>query len=117
MGTHLQSTLYSKTSVKRPHSKRPKSGFHDQLSLNAGHKYCNTLDLQAIIPFVIKLFVFSSFEWPFYTGFTVNTHPSPLLLGPPAKVSLYPPLMRRRVFTWIENSGRNKTEKNKTYRV
>ena len=23
------------------------------------------------LPFVIKIFVLSSFEWPFYTGFTV----------------------------------------------
>ena len=28
--------LYSKTCVKRPPSKRPKIGFQDQLSLNAG---------------------------------------------------------------------------------
>ena len=24
------------------------------------------------LPFVIKIFVFSIFEWPFYTGFTVH---------------------------------------------
>ena len=24
------------------------------------------------LPFVIKIFVMSIFEWPFYTGFTVN---------------------------------------------
>ena len=41
-------TLYIKTSVKRPLSKRPNIGFQDQLSLNAGQKYCrirNTFDL------------------------------------------------------------------------
>ena len=34
---------YSKTCVKRPLSKRPKIGFKDQLSLNAGQKYCRML--------------------------------------------------------------------------
>ena len=70
---------YSKTCVKRPHTKRPKIGFHDQLSLNAGQKYCRMLQVEhsAILlifiklPFVIKIFVLSIFEWPFYTGFTV----------------------------------------------
>ena len=33
----------SKTCVKRPLSKRPKIGFQDQLSLNAGQKYCRML--------------------------------------------------------------------------
>ena len=70
---------YSKTCVKRPLSKRPKIGFQDQLSLNAGQKYCRMLQVEhsAIlstfikIPFVIKMFVLSIFEWPFYTCFTV----------------------------------------------
>ena len=53
--------------VKRPLSKRPKIGFQDQLSLNEGQRYCRMLQ-----PFVIKTFVLSIFEWPFYTGFTVN---------------------------------------------
>ena len=35
--------VYSKTCVKRPLSKRPKFGFQDQLSLNAGQKYCRML--------------------------------------------------------------------------
>ena len=34
---------YSKTCIKRPLSKRPKIGFQDQLSLNAGQKYCRML--------------------------------------------------------------------------
>ena len=34
---------YSKIGVKRPLSKRPKIGFHDQLSLNIGQKYCITV--------------------------------------------------------------------------
>ena len=65
--------------VKRPLSKRQKIGFQDQLSLNAGQKYCRMLQgehsaiLLAFIklPFVIKIFVLSIFEWLFYTGFTV----------------------------------------------
>ena len=72
--------LYSKICVKRPNSKRQKIGFHDQLLLNAGQKYCKMLqgEHSAIsltfikLPFVIKIFVISIFEWPFYTGFTVK---------------------------------------------
>ena len=70
---------YSKTCVKRPLSKRPKIVFQGQLSLNAGQKYCRMLHLEhsAILltfiklPIVIKIFVLSIFELPFYTGFTV----------------------------------------------
>ena len=72
-----------KTCVKRPLSKRQKIGFQYQLSLNAGQKYCRMLQgehsafLSTFIklPFVIKTFVLSIFEWPFYTGFTVGTMP------------------------------------------
>ena len=35
---------YSKTCVIRPLSKRPQFGFQDQLSLNAGQKYCRMLE-------------------------------------------------------------------------
>ena len=59
--------------------KIPKIGFQDQLLLNAGQKYCRMLqgEHSAILsnfirlPFVIKIFVLSIFEWPFYTGSTV----------------------------------------------
>ena len=59
--------MYSKTCVKQPLSKRPNIGFQDQLSLNAGQKYCKMLQREhsAILltfiklPFVIKTFVFS----------------------------------------------------------
>ena len=58
---------YSITCVKRPLLKRPKIGFQDQLSLNAGQKYCRMLQREhsAILstfiklPFVIKIFVLS----------------------------------------------------------
>ena len=70
---------YSKTCVKQPLSKRQKNVFQDQLSLNASQKYCRMLrgehsaKLATFIklPFVIKIFVLSIFEWQFYTGFTV----------------------------------------------
>ena len=45
--------------------------------LSAGQKYCIMWEHSAILstfmklPFVIKIFVLSIFEWPFYTGFTV----------------------------------------------
>ena len=59
----MQRLDYSKTCVKRSLSKRGKIGFQDQLSLNAGQKYCRMLSLEhsAILltffklPFVIKI--------------------------------------------------------------
>ena len=36
----IWSAYYSKTCLKQPLSKRPKIDFQDQLSLNAGQKYC-----------------------------------------------------------------------------
>ena len=72
-------TTYSKTCVKRPLSKRPKKGFQYRLWLNAGQQYCRMLQREHFailltfikLPVVIKTFVLSIFEWPFYTGFTV----------------------------------------------
>ena len=66
-------------------SKRQKIGFQDRLSLNAGQKYCRMLqgEYSAILStfnrlrFVIKTFVLSIFEWPFYTGFTHSYFPGP----------------------------------------
>ena len=62
--------------VLRGHSKRrPKIGFQNRLSLNAGQKYCRMLHesiLQYFRPsFGFKTFVLSIFEWPLKTGFTV----------------------------------------------
>ena len=73
-------TLYSKTCVKWPLSKRPKIGFQYQLSLNAGQKYCRMFQHSAILltfirlTFVIKIFVLSNFERLFYKGLTVFVH-------------------------------------------
>ena len=48
---------YSKTCLKRSLSKRPKLGFQEQLSLNAGQKYCIMLQWghSAILSTCIKL--------------------------------------------------------------
>ena len=75
----LYPTIYSKTCLKRPLKKEDRNGFQDQLSLNAGQKYCRMIQgehsaiLLTIIklPFVIKIYVLSVFEWPLKTGFTV----------------------------------------------
>ena len=64
----------------RPLSKSTKIGFQDQLSLNAGQKYCKMilgehptiLSNFIKLPFVIKIFVLSIFEWLLKTGFTVQ---------------------------------------------
>ena len=69
---------YSKTCLEQPLSKRPEMGFQDQLSLNAGQKYCRMLqgEHSAILstcielPHGFKTFVLSIFEWPLKTGFT-----------------------------------------------
>ena len=77
---YRHSTVYSKTCVKQALSKRPQIVFQDQLLLNAGLKYCRMLQGEHFailstfikLPFVIKIFVSSIFEWRFYTGFTVT---------------------------------------------
>ena len=74
-----QQGWYSKTCLKRSLKRKTKIGFQDQLSLNAGQKYCRMLQgehcaiLSTFIklPFVIKTFVLSVFVWPLKTGFTV----------------------------------------------
>ena len=53
-----------------------------RLSLNAGQKYCRMLQgehsailltfIKCKLPFAIKTFVLSIFEWPLKTGFTVD---------------------------------------------
>ena len=64
-------TMYSKTCLKRSLKKKTKTGFQDQLSLNAGQKFCRMLqgEHSAILstfiklPFAFKTFVLSIFEW------------------------------------------------------
>ena len=71
--------LYSKTCLKRPLKNKTKIGFQDRLSHNAGQKYCRMFrgEHSAILltfiklPFLIKIFVLSIFEWLLKTGFTV----------------------------------------------
>ena len=75
----MHNYIYRNTYVIRPLSKDTKLGFHDQLSLNAGQKYCRMIkeEQSAILlafiklPFANKIFVLSIYEWPFYNGFTV----------------------------------------------
>ena len=75
----LEIVAYSKTCLKRPLQKNTEIDFQDRLSLNAGQKYCRMLqgEHSAILstfiklPFVIKIFVLSIFEWLLKTGFTV----------------------------------------------
>ena len=72
----------SKTCFQRPLKQKTKIGFQDRLSLNAGQKYSRMLggEHSAILstciklPFVIKIFVLSIFEWPLKTGITVFHH-------------------------------------------
>ena len=62
---------YSKTCGKWPLSKRPKIGFQDRLSLNAGQKYCRMLhgEHSAILSTFIKLpFVIRSLFCLFLSG-------------------------------------------------
>ena len=71
---------YSRTCLKLPLKKKTKIGFKDQISLNAGQKYCRMpqeehsaiLSTFTKLPLIIKIFVLSIFEWPPKTGFTVN---------------------------------------------
>ena len=66
-----------------------KIGFHDSLSLNAGQKDSRMFqgEHSAILltfiklPFVIKIFVLSIFEWPLKTGFTVLHSPERVYIG------------------------------------
>ena len=74
------SNKYSKFCLKRPLKKKIKLCLQNGVSLNAGQKYCRMLqgEHSAIIstfiklPFVIKIFVLSIFEWPLKTGFFVT---------------------------------------------
>ena len=72
-------TENSKTCVKWPLSKRPKIIFKINYRLMqiksiaecSKGAFCNTFNFIKL-PFVIKIFVMSIFEWSFYTRFTVN---------------------------------------------
>ena len=71
--------LYSKTCLKRALKKKTKIGFQTLFSHNAGKQYCRMLqgEHSAIpstfckLPFLIKIFILSIFEWLLKTGFTV----------------------------------------------
>ena len=77
--------IFGKKNTVKPvlssHSKeKQKKCFKDQLSLNAGKKYCRMFqgEHSAILstfifklPLLTKIFVLSINEWPLKTGFTV----------------------------------------------
>ena len=84
---HLR--IYSKSCVKRPLLKRPKIGSKTYYRLVQVKSIaeCSKGEHSAILltfidlkklPFVIKIFALSIFEWPFCTGFTVY---SVIILG------------------------------------
>ena len=70
---------YTVKPVKTATLKKTKNSFQDGLLHNAGQMYCRMLKREhsAILWTFIKLsgviknFILSIFEWPFYTGFTV----------------------------------------------
>ena len=66
---------YSKICLKWPLKKKIKIGFQDRLSLIEGQNYCrmhSAILLTFIkLPFAIKTFVLSIFEWLLKTGFNV----------------------------------------------
>ena len=70
MHSYLEARLkeHSKTCLKRSLKKKTKIGFQDQLSLNAGQKYCRNehsaiLSTFIKLPFAFKTIVLSIFEW------------------------------------------------------
>ena len=62
--------IYSETCLKRPLKQKTKIGFQDQLLLNVGQKYYRMLSTFIKLPFAIKTFDLSIFEWLLKTGFT-----------------------------------------------
>ena len=67
--------FYSETCLKRPLSKRPKkmifNTIYRLMQVKSIAEHSSILSTCIKLPFVIKIFVFSSFEWPLKTGFTV----------------------------------------------
>ena len=73
----LELSFYSKTFLKRPLSKRPKLVFKTNYHLMhviifAECSPSAILSTFIKLPFVIKIFLLSIFEWPLQTGFTVH---------------------------------------------
>ena len=63
-------TPYSKTCLKRPLKKKQKLVFKIDYCLMQVKSIVECCFIK--LPFVIKIFVLSFFEWPFYTSFTVS---------------------------------------------
>ena len=70
--------MYNKTCLKQATQKDDQKLVFNRLSLNAGQKYCRMLQREhsailltfIYLPFVLKIFVLSIFEWPLKTDFT-----------------------------------------------
>ena len=100
---------YSKTCLKGPLKKETKIGFQDQSSLNGGQMYCRMLhgEHSAILstfiklPFVMKTFVLSVFEWPLRTGFTVHNLVLTFIVYRCPKHSYYSCIHAKGVFSYI----------------
>ena len=94
IGCQREFLVYSKTCLKRPH-KEIKIGFLDRLSLNTGQKYCRMLQgehstiLSTFIklPFVLKIFVLSIFEWPLKLFYKVSFNSPTPTPSPPTLFS------------------------------
>ena len=72
---HEKRNYYSKTCVKWPLSKRAQIGFQKNypfIQVKSIVEHSAILSTFIKLPFIIKIFVLSVFEWPFYTGFTVQ---------------------------------------------
>ena len=69
---------YPRHCVKTATLKKTENLFSRTISLNAGQKHCRMhsaiLSTFIKLPFVIKIFDLSIFEWRFYTGFTVHVN-------------------------------------------
>ena len=71
--------MNSKSCLKRPLKRRPEMGLIDlmvalcqsKVLQNAPREHSAILSTFIKLPFVIKTFVLSIFEWPLKTGFTV----------------------------------------------
>ena len=76
--------IYSNTCVKRVSQKDRKIGYKNNNRLvhvksiaecskgGGGHSAIRSTFIK--LPFVTKLFILPRFEWPFYTGFTIQTY-------------------------------------------
>ena len=111
-----KNTIYSKTCVKWPLSKRPKIHLHDQLSLNAGQSIAESSNRSILQYFgpslsyhmAFKTFVLSFFEWLFYTSgnftqlllYHINLYPASIFLSAFYICYIYSSALQTSFFSW-----------------